>query len=451
MKKARIFFLFLVFMLTAALFCSCGTTSDGSGGYAPGLGSSPDSGFNSSIGAPGASDDAGSSDYKGGDYVTEDGAVDVGSTDGSEGTPEEILSPRLPAGMITAGAFNDNDYYSLWKPLFEQGTDANGKFYEFSANNSWGFSSYSRLKITVTANDSPVIGATAVATAENGTALFTAVTDSNGVAYLFTDELNGNITVTSGENTASVEFTADSRELTLSLDGAVERPDVIEIMFVVDVTGSMGDELEFLKVELEDVIGRVVAANPGATVNLALLFYRDHGDQEVFKYFDFKNVSTTENLAAQQAAINSQSALGGGDWPEAVDEALEMAVEKQWLSSASTKIIFHVLDAPPHSAESNQTRFNAAVNKAAEKGIRYCPVICSGADVLTEYLVRQAAIYTGGTFIYVTDDSGIGNSHHDPNIPNVTVELLNSLMVRLVNGYHSGTFAPPVDWRQEIK
>ena len=88
---------------------------------------------------------------------------------------------------------------------------------------------------------------------------------------------------------------------------------------------------------------------------------------------------------------------------------------------------------------------------AAEKGIRVCPVLCSGADYLTEYVMRQAAIYTGGTFVFVTDDSGIGNSHHDPNLPNVTVEALNSLMVRLINGYHSGEFAEPIDWRQEVK
>ena len=60
--------------------------------------------------------------------------------------------------------------------------------------------------------------------------------------------------------------------------------------------------------------------------------------------------------------------------------------------------------------------------------------------------MREAAIYTGGTFIYVTDDSGIGGEHHDPDIPNVTVELLGSLMVRVVKGYHTGSFDDPVYW-----
>jgi hypothetical protein len=109
------------------------------------------------------------------------------------------------------------------------------------------------------------------------------------------------------------------------------------------------------------------------------------------------------------------------------------------------------LDAPPHSGSSYQNTYFSAVETAAEKGIRFCPVLCSGADTLTEYLMRQTAIYTGGTFVFITDDSGIGNAHHDPNLPNVTVEALNSLMVRLINGYHSGSFADPIDWRQDTQ
>ena len=113
------------------------------------------------------------------------------------------------------------------------------------------------------------------------------------------------------------------------------------------------------------------------------------------------------------------------------------------------KIIFHLLDAPAHEGEKYATKLVNATKTAAEKGIRLCPIICSGAAESTEYTMREAAIYTGGTFIFVTDDSGIGNSHHDPDLPNVTVELLNSLMVRLVNGYHTGDFEDPIYWKQD--
>ena len=126
-----------------------------------------------------------------------------------------------------------------------------------------------------------------------------------------------------------------------------------------------------------------------------------------------------------------------------------MAIGKQWSTGATTKLIFHVLDAPAHSGTSHEMKFNSAILSAAEKGIRISPIICSGAAELTEYTMRQAAIYTGGTFIFVTDDSGIGNEHHDPGLPNATVELLNSMLVRLVKGYHTGQFDAPVYWKDD--
>ena len=77
--------------------------------------------------------------------------------------------------------------------------------------------------------------------------------------------------------------------------------------------------------------------------------------------------------------------------------------------------------------------------------------MASGANMLTEYLVRQAAILTGGTFTFITDDSGIGGSHYDPDLPNVVIERLNDLLVRLVEGYYTGTFAKPVYWKDAIR
>ena len=179
------------------------------------------------------------------------------------------------------------------------------------------------------------------------------------------------------------------------------------------------------------------------------MFYRDTDDKVPFDYYDFTDVTNSNGLKVQQDALNSQKATGGGDYPEAVDEALMRAVNQQWSTGATTKIIFHVLDAPAHYTTSNAQNLVNATKIAAEKGIRICPIICSGAAEETEYTMREAAIYTGGTFIFVTDDSGIGGAHHDPGLPNVTVELLNSMMVRLVNGYHTGTFADPIYWKDD--
>ena len=460
MKKIKLLSMVLILALCLPLLFSCGVVFNADAeknDVAPG-GTRDDVGESVGPTSPdydgyyGEEPDSDSSYDGGADYGEAEGgeSTDAIKPEGSEETTGEgddsvkeqpVINLR-PAGLMTASAWDDNTYYDYWSANFAAASDnggANGKFAGFS----WGFNTLSRVTVTVTANGAAVAGATVV------TDDFAAKTNAAGVAYLFTSKTEGSVTVTSLDYSATASFTAEERELSVTLEGAAEKRNVIELMFVVDVTGSMGDELGYLKNELADVVERVSAQNQGAIINLALLFYRDYVDAEVFRYYDFTNVTDAAGLAAQQAAIDAQHASGGGDTPEAVDEVLELAVGKQWSADATTKLIFLVLDAPPHSDAAGRERYCSAVSSAAEKGIRICPVICSGANTLTEYLAREAALSTGGTFVYVTDDSGIGGSHHDPELPNTVVEALNSLMVRLINGYHTGEFADPVPWKND--
>ena len=410
------------------------------------------------VSACGASDGG----YKGGYGAYGDAAMGGGTESGGEipdsGTDskeEDVV--KKPAGLITAGAWNDNDHYQDWLDLFMQAEEEHGKagkFFEYSkGEKSWGFNSCQRVKVTVKQGEKVVAGAKVYMKDALNNVVFEAVADANGVAYLFTDLERGKIEAFGGEAAAAVDFTSENKDVTVDIGerAYAEKKNVIELMFVVDVTGSMGDELEFLNNEIADVVNQVALADSETQINLALLFYRDYRDKDIFKYYDFEDVTTEEGMAKQQKAIAEQKATGGYDYPEAVEDALAQAVSKQWSDGATTKILFQILDAPPHANEINRRNFKSAVMEATKKGIRICPVICSGADYLTEYVMRQAAIYTGGTFVFVTDDSGIGNPHYDPQLPNVTVEALNSLMVRLINGYHSGEFAEPIDWRQEVQ
>ena len=436
--KKTIALLTLICMLMSVLVltsCSKGDSAgDLMGGYAPGMGD----GYYGSTGC-----DYDASAPEGGDEYAPDGA-DKGDTGSS--TPEENV--KLPAGMITAAAWNDNDYYNDWLALFSQ--DGDGKFFGYTnAESSWGYNSLDRVTVSVLCADQPIKGAQVVAYDLQGNKLFGAVTDSKGNAYLFPNEAEGTVSVTYGDESVTVSFTKDERELDVALNSNAGSLNVIEIMLVVDVTGSMSDEISFLKAELADVINRIADNDTETVIRLAMLFYRDTDDSVPFAYYDFVDVTTPDGLSKQQTALDSQWATGGGDYPEAVDEALDIAVNKQWSTGAATKIIFQVLDAPAHNTAKNKQKLENAVNSAAEKGIRFCPIICSGASTETEYTMREAAIHTGGTFVFVTDDSGIGSGHHDPGLPNATVELLNSLMVRLVNGYHTGVFDNPVYWKQD--
>ena len=413
---------------------------------------------------PGSTGEFVAGDYAAGYYAP--GDYDMG--DYAAGKSNRYNSQISP-GLITASAWNDNDHYAEFLKLFEKVEEepgqeqdqenartsdknkfyVNGKdsdrFYHFLMNDRWGFYANERVIVRVDSESGAVAGAQ-IRYYDSAQHELYAVTDVNGVAYIFPDVEKGSFTVTAGGYSATGDFDKDDRDVTVFLGGAIERENLIKLMLVVDVTGSMGDEINYLKVELTDVVRRVALANEGVRIDLAMLFYRDDGDSEKFRYFDFLTVTEEENLRLALSNLNTQYATGGGDYPEAMDEAMEMAALKDWGDENSTKIIFHVFDAPPHSNPQNKTRYERAVRLAAQKGIRINPVTCSGADLLCEYLARETAIHTAGHYVYVTDHSGIGGSHYDPEIETAVVEKLNELMIRLINGYHSGEFAEPVPW-----
>lgn len=400
-------------------------------------------------------------DFGDGDSYTPSGEIAGDSPSGTSSENGDIAQDgtnKIKPGTLTAGAYNDNLYFEDWLKLFAidysiADTDKysqahmRGKFYQFLNQNGnvFNLNSQNRVKVKVANGEQTIEGAVVTAT-NNGVCEYTAITDASGYAYLFPQSKSGNITVAVGDVSNSFEYDSENNDLTVQLQTETSKSQLIQLMFVIDATGSMSDEIDFLKKELGNVIERVVDTYNDITVQLSFLFYRDDGDSEKFAFTDFTDVTNTEQYQTMQNVLSKQKAEGGGDYPEALDEALQMAVNKQW-SDGATKLIFNLLDAPCHTTQKNQDAYSSAVYTAAEKGIRISPILASGADTLTEYLSRSAAILTGGTFVFITDDSGVGNPHLDPQLPNVVIERLNDLLVRLINGYYTGTFASPVYWK----
>jgi hypothetical protein len=161
------------------------------------------------------------------------------------------------------------------------------------------------------------------------------------------------------------------------------------------------------------------------------VFYRDNGDDYLTRPFDF-STSTDQLLNF----VNDQSAGGGGDTPEAVDEALKTAIQgQQWSPNAVNRLLFLILDAPPHKDQASINKLKTAVTVAQQKGIRIIPVSASGIDWETEFLLRFLSISTNSTYTFITNHSGIGNSHLAPTVGDYQVEYLNNLMVRLITQY----------------
>ena len=117
-----------------------------------------------------------------------------------------------------------------------------------------------------------------------------------------------------------------------------------------------------------------------------------------------------------------------------MEQALDDAINNHdWQPDAYAKLLILVLDAPPHDFAAAKMRKLAG--QSAGQGIRIIPLVASGIDKNTEFLMRAMDIATGGTYVALTDDSGIGMPHLEPTIPSVEVMKLNELLVKVIESY----------------
>ncbi len=210
-----------------------------------------------------------------------------------------------------------------------------------------------------------------------------------------------------------------------------ERPNALDLAFVIDVTGSMGDELGYLTREFEAIVQRVRSQHRGVDLRFALVAYRDHGDDFVVRRWDF-----TRSVGRMEQQLASLRAGGGGDYPEAMDEALDAALDLDWRTGTAGRMAFLVADAPPHPHAYDATL--AHVREARARGIRLYPLAASGVADEAEYLMRSAAALTQARHLFLTDDSGVGLPHAEPRIPCYAVTALDDLLVRVVASELSG-------------
>ena len=122
----------------------------------------------------------------------------------------------------------------------------------------------------------------------------------------------------------------------------------LDIVFAIDATGSMKDDIEKLREDLIPEIKRIFSKEKD--VRIAVLFYRDYGD--TFKYMDLpvECFDFTRNIKTFKEQLYSIKILGreGGDIPEAVYEAMFAASEfYKWRGDAQKEIIL-IGDAEPH-------------------------------------------------------------------------------------------------------
>ena len=426
MKKYRVLSALLALFL---LFSGCASRAPSASSTAPTTPSSaaPPASSGAADAAPGA------------DPGTGGGEADKGSMDADGVSPGEAPGPSsgrpAQSGVLTAGEWNDNDHWEFFQGVLTAGQD----WHLYQKN--WSLTPTRRISVCVRSSGNPVRGASVSLLDSSGQAIFGAVTDFSGTAYLFPGLFSNpqereaaSVRADFGGRSAQLPLqdipAAEASPITLELPAVQSPSPALDLMLVFDTTGSMTDELSYLQAELEGVVSRVKEENGNLPIRLSVNFYRDEGDQYVVRPFPF-----TTSVSGALRDLRAQHATGGGDYEEAVEQALENALHEHDWSQESVKLLFLILDAPPHNTPEITTKMHMLMKDAAAQGIRIIPVASSGVDQETEFLMRTIAAATGGTYVFLTDDSGVGESHLAPTIGPYTVERLDNLLVSIIHRY----------------
>ncbi len=333
---------------------------------------------------------------------------------------------EIQSGILTAADIDDN----LNLSYFQQYVN---KVLQSTAENSFPFmNTKDRIKLTIV--DANNKGANRVKVKVGD---FTGYTNSTGVLYIFpsVDKIPTKTELEINGKSRPIDLSS-KKEFTIALNKNYELPQSLDLMFVIDTTGSMGDEMRYLAKEFDSIVSKVEDKYPSVDIRFGLTLYRDIGDDYVVKNFKF-----TSNKNKMKNQLQKQIADGGGDYPEAMDKGLEKALDASWSAEDGVRMMFLVADAPPH--DENIKQMVPIIEKAREMGIHIYPLGASGVAQKAEYIMRHLALFTSGRYLWLTDDSGVGNSHEEPKVKCYQVTRLDQLISRVIQSELSGKRIEP--------
>lgn len=373
-----------------------------------------------------------------------DPADDLGVSPGRPGISPPGGGGEIPvqAGLLTAADIDDNlnlDFFASYVERSLQ-NDADQILPQVTVSD--------RITIALADSEGRPLSNAKLDIGPQGDTVATTFANAAGIVRLFPTEIG---VPSTGVQPAVVTDAATGTTTNISLDFSdldtkrkvdvlvpntvASLPKGLDVAFVIDTTGSMGDELSYLKAEFAAIVSAVRDREPTVDMRFGLVVYRDIGDEYVTRVYDFATATDMLDNLARQAA------RGGGDYPEAMEAALNQAAKLSWRNGDVSRVAILNADAPPHD-ENLQAALDAA-EELRLQGVRIHSLAASGVADTAEYLMRTMAVTTGGRHLFLTDDSGVGGAHQEPKVQCFVVTRLDQLLVRVLESELAGERIEP--------
>lgn len=171
----------------------------------------------------------------------------------------------------------------------------------------------------------------------------------------------------------------------------------LDVVFTIDATGSMGDEIDAVKKEIWAIANQLMTGKPRPDIRFGLVFYQDQGDA-----FLVKKTDLTRDVDKIHGELMAIQAGGGGDWREHVGRGLHESLGLDWDMDAKTsRMIYLVGDAPGHDDYQDGYSLQGAIEKARQRSITIHAIGCSGLDSGREEF-QKLAQSTNGRYMDLT-------------------------------------------------
>lgn len=370
------------------------------------------------------------------------------SEDTSERSPEgfstmtspstSLPSPRSTVPEVSglkAGFADDNKQFNYFLSFLDK--YRNVKHYDLPITE--------RIIISVTDSQGKPIPNAAVSFSADGTVLVEGKTLSDGTYQFNPGEFDPDIALyllkvegrtQSGKESREVQVERDGpRTVTVRLDEkrSIGSPIPLDVLFIMDTTGSMGEEIERLKATIEIIYLNVTSMPVDIDLRFGMVLYKDREDEYLTK-----TIPLTSDLDSFITELNAVYADGGGDTPEDMQEALRESIQGiVWSDSASAiRLGFLITDAPPQFYKNQTFTYDKTAKEARAKAIKIFTIGTGGLDISGEYILRQISQYTMGRYIFLTygetgeSEGGAPGSVSHHTGTNYQTDKLESIIIR---------------------
>lgn len=342
-----------------------------------------------------------------------------------------VLKPVPGSSGLKAGYSDDNKQFSYFIDFLEKYKSVDHYAYDISE----------RITIRLTDSNNKTIPNALFTIGATGKKLLSGLSYADGTFSFYPSAFSGQsksyeLEIAFGSYKSKTTIDRNGPRLVeIKLDSARELPSPLplDVLFVLDTTGSMGEEIERLKATIDIIHDNLNNLKPAAFVRFGMVLYKDKGDDYITKIIPF-----TSDVEAFRKQLLPVAAYGGGDRPEDLESALDDAVNKMDWNKDGLRLAFVITDADAHLDYGRKYNYIEAAKDAKARAIKLFSIGTGGLPLPGEYLLRQISQLSNARYIFLTygegDESEGGApgsvSHHSGS--NFQTDKLESIIIRFV-------------------